>query len=638
MNVRPAARMKPILLCVLCAFVVEALAGKRPNIVLILADDMGYADIGVHGCEDISTPHIDRIAREGVRFTSAYANGSYCTPTRVALMSCRYQQRSGNDDLPQVTGPLPLKIKTLADRLNKAGYLTGMVGKWHLGSKSGYAPLERGFDEFFGFLGGGHMYLPNPKGYTSGYNEPIVRQTTAVPYPSYLTDAFGDEAAAFLKRHRDIEQPLFLYLAFNAVHTPLQATDQYLDRFSDLTGKRRTYAAMLSAMDDAIGQVLHELDASGRAENTMVIFHNDNGGPTTRNAVNGSSNAPLRGSKCETFEGGIRVPLAIRWPGVIKPGTTYDQPVMTFDLSATALALAKADREEIDGVNLLPFLSGKKQGAPHQALFWRSRTRNNNYAVRRGDWKYVYSTEGTEQAGPRQTPARDYLFNLAEDLGEKNDLSTKHPEILQELKQLYAKWDQEMDDDCRQLGIDPPQIRKPRTPKTRKSNVGKFQPTKSAPDFDTLARIEVNKTKLGYELASDGNGLALRQLKQPITGVAKFTTIIQPPDAFPSNGFIALGKKATDADTVKLGLLVGGNRIAIYNGPYGAKSSTGANAPLQGGQSYPTEITIDVPKRKITLMIAGKTLHHVLPEHIDEIRHLGYYVVRTRAQFGPLQP
>lgn len=629
--------MKQFFLGVLCALVVQATAANRPNIVLILADDMGYADIGVHGCKDIPTPHIDRIAHEGVRFTNAYANGSYCTPTRAALMSCRYQQRSGNDDLPQVTGPLPLKINTLADRLNEAGYLTGMVGKWHLGSQPGYTSLERGFDEFFGFLGGGHMYLPNPKGYSSGYNEPIVRQTNAVPYPHYLTDAFGDEAAAFLKRHRKTDHPLFLYLAFNAVHTPLQATSKYLDRFPDLTGKRRTYAAMLSAMDDAIGQVLKELDVSGRAENTMVIFHNDNGGPTTRNAVNGSSNAPLRGSKCETFEGGIRVPLAIRWPGIIQPGTTYDEPVMTFDLSATALALAEANDANVDGVNLLPFLSGKRRGSPHEALFWRSRTRNNNYAVRRGDWKYVYSTEGTERPGPKQTPARDYLFNLADDLGEQSDLSAQRPEVLKELKQLYAEWDRQMDADCRELGIDPPQIRKPSTPKKRKSNVDKFQPTKSSPDFDTLVRVQASRSRLGFELASDGNGLALRRLEQPITGVAKLTAVIQPPDAFPSNGFIALGEKPTDADTVKLGLLVGGNRISIYDGPYGRKSSTETSVRLEGGKAYPAEIAIDLPKSQLTLKIAGKTLNHSFPEHINEILHIGFYVVRTRAQFAPIE-
>jgi len=440
-----------------------------PNIVLILADDMGYADCGAHGCRDIPTPNIDRIAKEGVRFTSAYANGSFCTPTRIALMSCRYQQRSGNDDLTNVTGPLPLPIKTLADRLRDAGYTTGVIGKWHLGEGEGFLPLDRGFDEFFGFHGGGHTYFPekiDPTKKTKGYSSPIYRQDKPVKEVRYLTDAFGEEAADFLERHRTSKKPLFLYLAFNAVHTPMHASKKYLDRFPDLSGRRKTYAGMLSAMDDAIGLVLKELDESDKAGNTLVIFHNDNGGPTTRNAVNGSLNTPLRGSKCETFEGGIRVPLFMRWPGVIQPETTYDEAVITFDLSATALHVACADQAQIDGVNLLPYLAGRTEGVPHDILYWRSRTRNNNYAVRRGDWKFVYSTQGSERPGPKHTPARDMLFNLADDLGEQNDLSEEHPGVLRELKQLYSTWCDEMDADCRKLGVDPPAARKP-TRKTR---------------------------------------------------------------------------------------------------------------------------------------------------------------------------
>jgi arylsulfatase A-like enzyme len=610
------------------------IGADRPNIVLILADDMGYADIGVHGCTDIPTPNIDRIAHEGVRFTNAYANASFCTPTRAALMSCRYQQRSGNDDLPQVTGPLPLPIKTLADRLSEAGYRTGMVGKWHLGEGEGYKPMERGFDEFYGFLGGGHMYLPNPKGYGGGYNAPIFRQTEPAPQPSYLTDAFGEEAAAFLKRHRDSSEPLFLYLAFNAVHTPMQATEDYLERFPKLKGNRRTYAAMLSAMDDAIGKVLRELDESGKAADTLVIVHNDNGGPTTRNAINGSRNTPLRGSKCETFEGGIRVPLVIRWPGQLQPGSSYHEPVITFDLSATALALAKADSKQIDGVDLLPFLTGKASGAPHETLFWRSRTRNNNYAVRQGDWKYVYSTEGTEQPGQRQTPARDYLFNLADDIGERSDLSQKHPEKLRQLKQLYGEWDAEVDADCRELGVKLPGVRQQRpAPKTA---VSAFQASSEFRGLDTLVRVQARESGLGFDLASDGDGLAMRELAKPITGVATLGALIQPPKAFPSNGFIALGKRASVADSVKLGLLVGGNRISIFEGAYGSGEAVAAEVALEGGKVYEAVISIDIPKRLVTLAIAGKRVSYELGEEMDEIRHVGYYLVRTRAQFGPL--
>lgn len=449
----------------LCALTMQHAAvgaeapGGRPCIILILSDDMGYADIGVHGCMDIPTPNIDRIAANGVRFTNAYANGSFCTPTRAALMSCRYQQRSGNDDLDGITGPLPLGIQTLPERLHTAGYTTAMVGKWHLGIQRGYGPLDRGFDEFFGFLGGGHYYLPNPKGKGS-YYAPIYRNRQPVNEQRYLTDAFGEEAAAFIARQRDATRPFFLYLAFNAVHTPLQATEKYQQRFAQITEpRRRVYAAMLSALDDAVGLVLKTLAATGKLKHTLLIFHNDNGGPTTRNAVNGSRNIPLRGSKCETFEGGIRVPLLMQWPGVIAAGSVYRHPVITFDLSATALALAGADTAQIDGVNLIPHIKGQVVRPPHRALFWRSRTRNNNYGIRLGKWKFVHSTEGTEQPGPKQTPARDMLFDLTHDIGEQNDLAALHPEILAELKWLYDAWEAEVDADCRKLGIDPPRAK-----------------------------------------------------------------------------------------------------------------------------------------------------------------------------------
>ncbi|MEI6714853.1 MAG: sulfatase-like hydrolase/transferase [Verrucomicrobiota bacterium] len=276
----------------------------KPNILIILSDDMGYGDIGSHGCMDIPTPNIDRIAKGGVRFTDAYANGSFCTPTRAAMMSCRYQHRYAIEDL---AGPLPSQANTLPQRLKAAGYTTGMVGKWHLGTGAGFTPVDRGFDEFFGFLGGGHYYILAPGG-KGEYHAPILHNREPVNESRYLTDAFGEEAAAFIERCSTTKneepgtknaKPFFLYLAFNAVHSPLQATDKYQQRFSALTDpKRRVYAAALSAMDDNIGLVLAKLEQTGKLANTLVIFHNDNGGPTTRNAVNGSLNTPLRGSKC----------------------------------------------------------------------------------------------------------------------------------------------------------------------------------------------------------------------------------------------------------------------------------------------------------------------------------------------------
>ena len=441
---------------VFCALFLPPLAGlhaaQKPNIVLILSDDMGYADIGSHGCKDIPTPHIDRIAKAGVRFTDCYANGSFCTPTRAALISCRYQHRFAIEDLG---GPLPAQAHTLPKRLQAAGYKTGMVGKWHLGSNAGFTPVDRGFDEFFGFLGGGHEYILKPGG-KGEYNAPILRNHDPVDESRYLTDAFGEEAAAFVERQRGEQRPFFLYLAFNAVHSPLQAVEKYQARFPSITdSKRRTYAAMLSAMDDAVGRVLAALDQTGQTDRTLIFFTNDNGGPTTRNAVNGSVNTPLRGSKCETFEGGIRVPMLMQWPGVVPAGSTYRHPVMTFDLSATALAAAQADASQVDGKDLLPYVTGKLQAPPHDTLFWRSRTMSNNYGARQGDWKFVHSTEGDAARGPKQTPARDMLFNLAEDIGEQRDLAAANPAKLDELRKRFEAWSAAVDADAVQMGLTP---------------------------------------------------------------------------------------------------------------------------------------------------------------------------------------
>ncbi len=450
--------MKPIFLLAI-ALMLSFFYGQRasavdtkPNIVVILADDLGYADLGVHGCHDIPTPNIDRIAKNGVRFTDAYANGSFCTPTRAALMSCRYQHRYGIEDLG---GPLPAQASTLPQRLKDAGYITGMVGKWHLGSTEGFTPTDRGFDEFFGFVGGGHQYIIQTNG-KGEYNAPILRNREPTIEQRYLTDAFGEEAAAFVEQQRDATKPFFLYLAFNAVHAPLQSIEKYSARFAGIGDeKRRTYAAMLSAMDDAIGLMITKLEQTSKINTTLIMFSSDNGGPTTRNAVNASRNTPLRGSKCETFEGGIRVPLLMQWNGVIKPSTTYSLPVISFDISATALASSGADVAEIDGADLLPFITAMKTGTPHEALFWRSRTMSDNYAVRQGDWKFVHSTEGDASPGPKQTPARDMLFNLASDMSERYDLAAEQPAKLAELKELYEAWSAEVDSDCRTLGLQP---------------------------------------------------------------------------------------------------------------------------------------------------------------------------------------
>lgn len=421
-------------------------AADRPNIVVIVADDLGFGDLGIHGCKDIPTPHIDALAKSGVRCSNGYVSGPYCSPTRAGLMTGRYQQRFGHEFNPgpptseNIEKALTLQEQTLPQRLKAAGYATGMVGKWHLGHKAGHQPPQRGFDEFFGFLGGAHSYLKSGV----GTDQPILRGSTEVDEPSYLTDAFAREATAFVERHK--AKPFFLYLAFNAVHTPMDATDKYLDRFAGIANpKRRAYAAMLSAMDDAIGGLTAKLQSVDQANNTLIFFISDNGGPE---AANASDNGPFRGSKAQTWEGGIHVPYFVSWPAQLKAGSVYAQPVIQLDILPTSLAAAgvqPSDADRLDGVNLLPFLAGESNAAPHAALYWRF---GPQIAIRQGDWKLVKArdaaaAEDFDRNAPAST-AGSQLYNLATDPVEEHDLSQAEPERLAVLRTAWNEWNSEL--------------------------------------------------------------------------------------------------------------------------------------------------------------------------------------------------
>lgn len=419
---------------------------RPPNIVVIVADDLGYADIGVQGGKDIPTPNIDSLAASGVRFTDAYVSGPYCSPTRAGLLTGRYPQRFGHEFNigPMNThgeAGLPLDETTIANRLKSAGYRTALFGKWHLGTAARFHPMERGFDEFFGFLTGGHSYT-NPAPTSSN---PVLDGRKPVTEMAYLTDALADRAVDFIRRQN--AHPFFLYLAFNAVHVPMEATDKYLARFANIGNQqRRTYAAMLSAMDDGIGRTLAALRAANLEENTLIFFFSDNGGPTIVGGINGSNNAPLRGSKRQTWEGGIRVPFIISWKGHLNGGRTDSRPIIQLDVLPTALAAAgiplDSDRK-LDGVNLLPFLTGKTSGRPHETLYWRL---GGMMAIRKSDWKLVkMSDEGfLEDPAVLSHLSGTELYNLKDDIGEKQNLAAAHPDKVKELVADWQRWNKEL--------------------------------------------------------------------------------------------------------------------------------------------------------------------------------------------------
>jgi arylsulfatase B len=414
-------------------------APRKPNIIVILADDLGYGDLGCQGCKDIPTPNIDTLARNGIRFTDGYVSSPYCSPSRAGFLTGRYQQRFGhefNTPRRRTDLGLPLTETTLADRLKACGYATGLVGKWHLGAGGKFHPLHRGFDEFFGFAHEGHFYVgPHYKGeYTSSLREkepeydrlnPILRGTEQVDEKEYLTEAFTREALAFIDRHKD--QRFFLYLAYNAVHSPMQAIPRYLDRFATIADKkRRVFAAMLAALDDGVGAVLKKLRDADIEEQTLILFLSDNGGPTAELTT---SNLPLRGFKGEVLEGGIRVPFLVQWKGHVPAGKVYHQPIIALDILPTALAAARCklpDDAKIDGINLLPYLTGHNLEPPHEYLFWRLGTQ---LAVRKGNWKLLKNGSDPVQ-----------LFDLGADIGEKNNLVERKPDVVKELDAALQRW------------------------------------------------------------------------------------------------------------------------------------------------------------------------------------------------------
>ena len=432
-----------VLITSICAEIVAypAETARRPNIVLILADDLGYGDVGFHGCRDIPTPNLDRLAQTGVRCTNGYVSHPFCSPTRAGLLTGRYQQRFGHENNPAFLPDndqvgLPLSERTIADALQAAGYVTGAVGKWHLGAAACFHPLKRGFAEYFGFIGGGHDYFQHNLFFTDSpqgkveYRIPLQRQDEPVEENEYLTDALAREAVNFVQRHKT--EPFFLYLTFNAPHTPLQAKPNDLERLAKISDeRRRKYAAMITALDTGIGRVLQELEDAMVDENTLVFFISDNGGPTQ---VNGSTNDPLRGNKGQVLEGGIRVPFVVRWPKVLPAGTSFAQPVISLDIFPTALAAAGAPvptAKPVDGTNLLPQLSGESLRPPHEMLLWRTGG-GESYAVRKATYKLVHMD------------GRDQLFDLEHDIAELTDLSATKEDVVALLRGAYDDWNSQL--------------------------------------------------------------------------------------------------------------------------------------------------------------------------------------------------
>ena len=423
------------------------MATSKPNVVLILADDMGFADAGFNGCQDIPTPNLDALAASGIRFDQGYVSASVCGPSRAGLMTGRYQQRFGSGENPPEAGwpeaprcpdaGVPRSEQLISELLQPAGYRTGVVGKWHLGIAEDLRPNQRGFDYYYGFLNGAHSFVRADKEWGSNPEFwPIYRNNEPMDYEGYLTDSFTEESVHFITRNKD--QPFFLYLSYNAVHSPWQAPGNVAHKVKHIAdANRRTYAGMLVSMDDGVGRVIQALKDAGVYENTVVIFLSDNGAPHRSSASGGT----LRGNKGDTYEGGTRVPFVISWPTQLPNDVVFYPPVSALDLAPTIVQMAggAAARKGFDGVDLLPFLRGEKLGRPHETMFFR---RDNDYAIRVRDWKLAWNN------GAPTGTKKPELFNLAEDPNEAHDLIQMHPEKAEQLQRQFDAWDSRLPDNA----------------------------------------------------------------------------------------------------------------------------------------------------------------------------------------------
>ncbi|QVY66098.1 sulfatase [Polaribacter sp. Q13] len=428
-------------------------AQEKPNVLIILADDLGYGDLGFTGSKDIQTPNLDKLADNGVIMKNGYVTHPYCGPSRAGLITGRYQARFGleinltNSKYDMYNG-LPLTEQTFANRLQKSGYETGVIGKWHLGGSDTFHPNNRGFDYFYGFLSGGHSYFPknvkthmpliSPKNNKPHYsaNEgsywPLTRNDKAGEFNEYLTSALSKDAAKFVSKS---DKPFCLYLAYNAPHMPLEAPKETIEKYNFIKDKkRRTYAAMVDELDQGIGVVVEALRKSGKLDNTLIFFLSDNGGPRKKGETF-ASNGKFKEGKGSMYEGGCHVPFIVHYPNGNFKVKKFDGLVSALDIAATAVAVGNGDTSgyELEGKNLIPYLKGNKKGSPHEALFWRMQD-GQAWGVRTMGAKFLKRNKKT---------AVPELFNMAIDPYEDYDIISKSPKLRKELAKLWNDWNSE---------------------------------------------------------------------------------------------------------------------------------------------------------------------------------------------------
>ncbi len=597
---------------------------SQPNVILILADDLGWADLACYGHPFHETPNLDRLADEGMRFTDAYAASCVCSPTRSSIMTGKYPARNdltiwlgGHGGAP-AADHMALEEVTIAEALKEHGYATAHVGKWHLGTEP-YYPEHQGFDiNVAGTLAGspaGGYFLPNKM------NLPEMTEGT------YLTDRLTDECLEVIDRWR--EKPFFIYMSYHTVHTPIQGRKDLVEYYRQKLGRddkyNPVYAAMVHCLDESVGRITKKLDELSLADRTMVIFSSDNGGFShSRGRKNDvTTNKPLRLGKGYCYEGGHREPMIVRYPPLVKPGSTCRTPVISTDFYPTILQLAGAPPkpdQHADGMSIFPLLADPGAELLRKTLYWHyphssPQGGTPSGAIRDGDLKLIefFNDDRIE------------VYNLAEDIGEQSDLSDSMPDEARQLHEKLSAWREAVD------------AKMPLPGSTTAPRPFAAKPTDSFPGFDTLIDVAISKDEMGYGVAATESGLALIKPDEPLTGSVTFRLKIKPLRSFPANGFFVFGDEPTDEAQVKCGFFVGGRYAAVFEGTYPPKDVARADFLSVPGHVYDVMVTVDTVAGRVEMTIGDNRITKDLTRRITAIRYYGYTVIRTRSAFGPIE-
>ena len=608
------------------------------NVVFILADDLGWKDLGCTGSEHFETPNIDALARGGMRFTQGYAGSCVCSPTRASIVTGKYPARldlttwlGGGGGAPAV-GHLPLAEFTIAEAFHAGGYATGMVGKWHLGPEK-YWPQQQGFDVAIG-----PPHTGSPAG---GYYLPNRIQLAGAKKGDYLTDRLGDEGAKFIREHHD--RPFFLYQAFHSVHTPIQGRPDLVAleeaRRKKVDGGWNTkYSAMIWSLDAAVGRIVAELRQHNLLDRTIIVFTSDNGGFShSRGQRNGiTDNSPLRRGKGWNYEGGNRVPWIVHAPGLVPAGTTCGRPVISTDFYPTLLdltGLPAQPQQHVDGVSFAAQLRDPQTPLERDPLYWHFPHHSPqggppSGAVREGDWKLIEFFQDGEN--------RLELYDLRADMGETTDLTIKQPQRAAALHGKLRAWRKSVDAKLPPPGGNPPNRAGKAEPVASGRKIiplGNVTNTKQFPGFASLENVEIRSTTDGtFELAAKGSGTALRKIEP--TRSLDLTIQITPRNGHPANGFLAFGPTAKDADLIKCGVFVSGKTLSVFEGPYPSRAKTEERLVVTPGKPVTIRIQYSPATATVTATSGKIVVRHQLGKPLPAINYVGYQVIRTRSSFS----